>query len=119
MTDAIPIAVNLAVAGEERERESQRSYTALLPVEVGYYSRWDNQSSSIDDIWDGLDQDLERMIANVESNDDTEYQGTNHTISLEKIVLAPYEDQKDETFVGLTLIKRMATLYYNVLPYGT
>ena len=73
----------------------------------------------MDGIWSNISADLERMKSNVESNDDTEYGGTNHTISLGKIAFSSYEDQKDETFVGLTLIKRVMTLTYNILPYGT
>src|SRR5882762_9372574 len=92
---------------------------AIVPIAVGYYSRWDDRNETIDAIWDDLDTDIERMCANVESNDDTEYQGTNHTISLDKISLSSYEDQKDETFVGLTLVKRVMTLTYTVLPYGS
>jgi hypothetical protein len=119
MTDAIPIAVNMSSGQQERSNEAQRAYSGIIPIEVGYYSRWDDRNDTIDAIWDGLDVDIERMAANVESNDDTEYGGTNHTISLEKIAFSSYEDQKDETFVGLTLIKRVMTLTYNVLPYGT
>jgi hypothetical protein len=119
MTDALPIAVNIFSDVQERVPEAQSAYGAIVPIAVGYYSRWDDRNETIDAIWDDLDTDIERMAANVESNDDTEYGGTNHTISLEKIAFSSYEDQKDETFVGLTLIKRVMTLTYNVLPYGT
>ena len=119
MNDAIPIALLLSSGVQEYSNEAQRAYIGIVPINVGYYSRWDDQDQDVDGIWSNISADLERMKSNVESNDDTEYGGTNHTISLGKIAFSSYEDQKDETFVGLTLIKRVMTLTYNILPYGT
>jgi len=118
MADGVTVAVNMSSGNQERTCEAYRAYAGVTIIEVGYYSKWDTQIQDIDALWASLDDDLERMAANVESNDATEYGGTNHTISLQKITFDPYEGQFDVSFPQITLIKRCMKLIYNVLPYG-
>lgn len=112
------IAVNLSAGQQSYSLEAQRSYSGTLDIEVAYYSKWSGLVEDLDTIFAGIAADLERMKANVEENDATEYGGTNHTIGIEKIVLSPYEGQLDDILPGLSLIKRTMTLTYNILPYG-
>jgi hypothetical protein len=117
MIDGITIAVNMSSGNQERTHEAQRAYAGLTTIEVSYYSKWDTQVQDIDALWASMDDDLERMAANVESNDTTEYSGTNHTISLQKITFDPYEGTFDVSLPQITLIKRCMKLVYSILPY--
>lgn len=112
-----PIAVNMMSKGQSYHRSSQRTYTGLVDVAIDYYSRWDEQDSTIDAIWASIALDLERIKANIESNDSLMYGQTNYAISVPSLYLTEYEGEYDKTFPGLTLIHRMLTLKVNVLPY--
>jgi hypothetical protein len=114
-TSAVNITANTL---QEYSLEAQRSYSGLLAIDVSYYTKWTGQNEDIDIQWSEICTDLERMKANVEEQDATEYSGTNHTISLEKIALSPYDAQFDDSIPGITPIKRVMTLTYNLLPYG-
>lgn len=119
MTDAIPYAVNMSSGSQERVIEGERAYSGTTDIEVAYYSKWNNNISDIDAIWATMDDDLERIAANIESNDATDYGGTNHTLGLAKIAFDPYEGTLDVTFPQAVLIKRALKLTYNILPYGS
>lgn len=118
MIDGISIAVNMSSGNQERILEAYRAYGGQTTIEVAYYSKWDTTIQDIDALWATMDDDLERMSANVESNNVTEYYGTNHTISLQKITLDPYEGQLDTSLPQITLVKRCMKLAYSILPYG-
>lgn len=118
MIDSVPIAVNMSAGNQDRYDEAQRAFAGVTTIEVAYYSKWDTQVKDIDALWTAMDDDLERMAANVESNNATEYNGTNHTIGLQKITFDPYEGVFDTSIVQITLIKRCMKLVYNVLPYS-
>jgi len=117
MTAAIPIAVNLSSGHQTYQRSSQRTYVGILDATVSYYSRWDDQDSTIDAIRANIALDLERMKSNAETNDSLEYNGTNYAISIPTISLSPYDAEYDRTFSGLTLVYRTMTLGINILPY--
>ena len=118
MDDMFTIAVNMSSGNQERTLEAQRAYAGQTIIEVAYYSKWDTQVQDIDALWASLDDDLERMAANVESNNVTEYYGINHTINLQKITFEPYEGTFDISLPQITLIKRCMKLTYAILPYG-
>jgi hypothetical protein len=112
-------AVNISASTpQEYALEAQRSYSGLLTIDVSYYTKWTGNNEDIETQWADISADLERMKANIEEQDATEYQGTNHTISLEKIALSPYNEQFDDSVPGITPIKRVMTVTYNILPYG-
>jgi hypothetical protein len=110
-------AINMSSGLQEHVPEGQFAFSATLDINVEYCSKWSGQFEELDDIWKNAAADLERMKANIQENDDTHYGGTNHTIGLAKLVLSPYEGLLDDTFPGLSLIKRTMTLSYNIMPY--
>jgi len=116
--DTPTIAVNLSSGQQTYSLEAERAYEGSIDVDVNYYSKWSGLVEDLDTIYANIAADLERLKANIESNDATEYGGTNHTISIEKIVLSPYDGMLDDALPGLSLIKRIMTITYNVLPYG-
>lgn len=79
--------------------------------------RWDDQDSTIDNIWATIAADLELLKANLEDNDSTAYGGTNQTMSVPQILLDPYEAEFDKSFQGLSLVFRRMIIVYNLLPY--
>jgi len=112
-------AVNISASTpQEYTLEAQRSYSGLLAIDVSYYKKWTGNVEDIDTQWSEICTDLERMKANIEEQDAIEYSGANHTISLEKIAISPYDAQFDDSIPGITPIKRVMTLTYNLLPYG-
>lgn len=116
--DAPTMAVNISAGQQSYSLEAYRAYSGLIAIEVGYYSKWSGQLEDLDAIYANIAADLERMKANIESNDATEYSGANHTIGLAKIALSAYDGQLDDVLPGLSLVKRTMTLTYNILPYG-
>lgn len=117
MNATYPIAVNIISGNQSYFRASQRTYSGILGIEINYYSRWDEQDNTIDLIWKGIATDLERMKANIESNDSLVYGGANYAISVPSIHLSSYEGEYDRTFPGLTLVYRTMSLTVNALPY--
>lgn len=110
-------AVNLSAGQQIHTPEGNPAYGATLDIDVNYYSKWSGQIEDLDAIFADIATDLERMKSNIQENDQTEYGGTNHTIGLAKVVLSPYDGQLDDALPGLSLIKRIMTLSYNILPY--
>lgn len=116
----VPIAVNISSGiPQEYTPEAQDAFIGLISIDISYYSKWSGQDEDIDTLWSDISADLERMKSNIEDNDQTEYQGTNHTINLGKTALSPYDEMLDDTIPGLSLIKRVMTLSYDILPYGS
>ena len=117
LTQTSPIALHLSAGHQSYGRRGQRVFAGSLSIYDDYYSRWDDQANTIDAIWASIAADLELIKANLEDNDSTAYNSTNQTMSIPQIVLAPYEDQYDKTFPGLSLVYRRMTIVYNLLPY--
>ena len=118
LSQSTPKAVLLSSAPQSYQKAEQFGFDGQLLINVGYYARWDETPDTVDDIWKGIAADLERLKANAEDNDQIEYQGLNHTLSIAKMSLSSYEDMFDHTFQGLTLIHRTMSITYNLLPYG-
>jgi hypothetical protein len=94
-----------------------RTYGGVLEAIIEYCDRWDLQASTIDQIRANIASDLERMKANIETNDSLAYQGQNYAISIPRITLSPYMGEFDTQFPGLTLVCRTMSLTINILPY--
>jgi hypothetical protein len=84
---AVPYAVHLSSGKQEYSKEGAglRTYIGQFVAICEYCGRWDNQPDSIDAIRSTIAADLERIKANIESNDSNEpeklvparYVGTN------------------------------------------
>ncbi len=112
-----PKALHLSSGHQSYGRRGQSVFEGSLSIMADYYYRWDDQAQTIDNIWAIIAADIELIKANLEDNDNTAYGGTNQTMSIPQLVLAPYEDQYDKTFQGLSLVYRRMTIVYNLLPY--
>jgi hypothetical protein len=116
--DTPTIAVNLSAGQQIHTPEGQFAYGGTLDIDVNYYSKWSGLfDETLDAIYADIAADLERMKSNIQENDATEYGGTNHTIGLAKVTLSSYDGQLDDALPGLSLIKRVMTLSYNIMPY--
>jgi hypothetical protein len=118
LSQSSPIALHLSAGPQEYHNAELLGFDGQMLVYIDYFARWDEQISSIDALWASIAEDLERIKSNAEDNNATEYQGANHTMSIASMSLAPYEDQYDRTFQGLTLVYRRLSILYNLLPYG-
>lgn len=118
MTAALPYAVHLS-AGPQRFMKAggPRAYDGAITVILEYCGRWDEQAASIDSIRATEDADIERMKANLESNDDIIYGGTGYAIATPQIALSPYKGSLNTDIPGLTLVERVLTAQVNILPY--
>lgn len=118
MTAAQPYALHLS-GGSQRfsYNGGPRNRDGQVSAIVEFCARWDTQPSSVDAIRATLDADIERMKANIESNDSLELNSMAHIVSIPAIALNDYKGEYDTQFPGLTLIQRVMTLGIQVLPY--
>jgi hypothetical protein len=119
MTAAIPYAVHLSSGkqGYSKQGAGLRTYIGSLVCLVEYCARWDEQQSSIDAIRKTIAADLERIKANLESNDSMAYQGQAYTISIPSMTLSDYKGTLNYEFPGLTLVERVLPITVEILPY--
>ncbi len=120
MTAALPYAVHLS-AGPQRFVKSggPRAYEGSMQMILEYCARWDEQQASIDSIRQTEDDDIERMKANLESNDDIVYGGTGYAMATPQIALSPYKGTLNTDIQGLTLVERVMTAQIAILAYDT
>lgn len=110
-------AIHIEAGPQHYHKNSLRTYMGGLETIIQYYDRWDQQPSSIDTIRANIALDLERVKANIESNDSLSYGGTAYAISVPDMALSPYKGEIDTQFPGLTLVFRELHLTINILPY--
>lgn len=118
MTASQPYAVHLS-AGPQRFAKAggPRAYEGSMQLVLEYCARWDEQQASIDSIRQTEDDDIERMKANLESNDDIVYGGQGYAIATPQIALSPYKGTLNTDIQGLMLVERVMTAQINILPY--
>lgn len=121
MTAAIPYAVHLSSGKQTYSKEGAglRTYIGAFTFMIEYCARWDEQPASIDSIRATIAADLERIKANIESNDSLAYQGQAYSVSIPSMQLSDYRGTLNADFPGLTLVERTLTGIANVLPYDT
>lgn len=119
MTPALPYALHLSSGKQRYAKNSTFEWLGQLEVLAEYVARWDEQASSIDTIRSTIAADLERLKANLETNDALVYQGADFTISVPTMQLSDYKGTLDGTFPGLTLVERTLSFQVNILPYLT
>jgi hypothetical protein len=95
----------------------KNQYEAQVPVIVTYYDRWDRNPSTIDALHIAMRQDLERMKANLETNQGLVYQGSYHSMAIPTIKIGAYSEELDNTMPTVTLVKCPMTITVNSLPY--
>ena len=119
MTAAIPYAINLSSGrqGYSKPGAGLRTYIGSLVAICEYCGRWDENPASIDSIRATIAADLERIKANLESNDSMAYQGAAYTIAIPSMTLSPYQGTLNAEYAGLTLVERTLTMTFEILPY--
>lgn len=111
-------AANFRYGRQTRQRNSRSSYLSTTAVVLDLYDRWSNDSTLQTAIRKHLYDDLERMAANLESNDSLTIGGSVYAISLAGLEMGDDSGIFDndllqaETAICVTL-----TATYNVLPY--
>lgn len=118
MTATVPYAVHLSSGKQSYRKNSLRTYDGSFEALIEYCGRWDDQPTSIDAIRATIAADLERLKANLETNDSLSYGGQAYAISLPSMTLSDYKGELDTTFPGLTLVSRTLSVMVNVLPYA-
>jgi hypothetical protein len=116
MLGAFP-AIHMNVGKTIFTRNSQRTYMAVYNVQIQYYDRWDQQPSTFDQIRSNIAVDLERIKANIESNDSLTYGTTAYAVSIPRFELSAYSTELDTRLPGASLVSRTLTAFVNVLPY--
>lgn len=118
MTAALPYAVHLS-SGKQRygKMGGPKSFGGAFEAIIEYCARWDDQPSSLDTIRATIAADLERMKANLESNESLAFGGQAFAISLPTMQLSDYKGELNADFPGLTLVERTLSVMVDVLPY--
>jgi len=110
-------AVHLYTGKQHYLRDSRSTYIGTMEAVVEYYDRWDSQPNTIDTVRAAIAADLERMKANVESNEQLTIGITSYTVGILKEMLSPYPGEFDRNFPGLHLVYRTFTITFNILPF--
>jgi hypothetical protein len=118
MTAALPYAVHLS-SGKQRYGKigGPKSFGGAFEAIIEYCARWDDQPSSLDTIRATIAADLERMKANLESNESLAFGGAAYAISLPTLQLSDYKGELNYDFPGLTLVERTLSVMVDMLPY--
>jgi hypothetical protein len=110
-------AMNLK-SGKQQYKRIGEEWAGTLETIGTYYDRWDTQSITFDVIWAGICADLERVAANLQSNDSLTNSGAFYTVSMAEMTFSDYAKEVDNATVpGLTLVKRDLVCVWNVLPF--
>lgn len=117
MNAQLPYAIHLSSGKQSYTKDGARTYDGQMMAIIEYCGRWDEQPSSIDTIRAVIATDLERIKANLESNDSLSYGGTAYAISVPSMQLSDYKGTLNGEFPGLTLVERVLTVMINILPY--
>ncbi len=110
-------AVNLTTGPQTFTLATYRGYEGLISVQVAYYDRWNESPQTIDAIRRALDDDLERIRANLESAQTLVANGQALTVAMPHLTIGPDKAELDQTFPGITMVYRTLTASYVVLPY--
>lgn len=117
MTPALPYAAHLSSGKQRYAKNSTFEWLGQFEAIIEYCARWDEQASSIDNIRSTIAADLERIKANIESNDALVYGGADFTISVPTMHLSDYRGTLNGDFPGLTLVERTLSMQVLILPY--
>jgi hypothetical protein len=118
MSAAFPYALHIESGRSHFIKEGgPKVYIGTLEIIFTYCGRWDDQASSIDAIWQTMDDDLERLKANLESNDSVQYGNAAFTVSVPSIGVDPYRGSLNTEYPGLTLVERKFTAMAGIAPY--
>lgn len=111
-------AMNVRYGPQKRVRESRSSYISTTTVILDLYDRWTANSQLQTTIRKNLFDDLERMAANLESNDSLTTGGQPYVVSIADLDLGDDQGIIDHDLLqGEGAIFVTLTVTFNVLPY--
>ncbi|MDE3097719.1 MAG: hypothetical protein KGK07_17165 [Chloroflexota bacterium] len=108
--------VLLSGAQQATVRQSWRAYDGQFVANVDYFDEWPASATTYDAKRAAIAADLERIKANIESNDSLTQNGQYYTISALRFTLSPYEGML-KSYDAITLVYRRLAVVFNVLPY--
>ncbi len=89
---------------------SRSTYNGLVDISIAYYDRWDKQPQTLDQVYANVALDLERMRANIESNDRAVIGGFTAIERIQRIIVSPYYGELDHSIPDVPLVVRTLTL---------
>ena len=111
-------AVNLRAGTQHRRRNSRSTYTGTITLIADYYDRWTTTPETQAQVRANIALDLERMAANLESNDTLTLGASLYVVTLEDLSLSDDNGIFDDQLLqGERAIYRSLTAIYCVLPY--
>lgn len=111
-------ALVLEAMPQRTVRQGWRTWQNELLARAVYLDRWDQQNSTLDQIWQNLDLDLHRMKSNIEDNPTLTVGGVVHALKINKIELSAYAAQKDDRF-ALVAMRRTMTCNIHLPLYNS
>lgn len=107
----------LSTGKQQTNLAGKNQYEAQVIVNAIYYNRWDRNPTAIDALHIAMREDLERMKANLETNQGLVYQGSYHSMAIPSIEIGAYDEELDDKMPSVTLVKCPMTITINSLPY--
>ena len=108
--------VLLSAGQQSYVRQSRRTFDGQLVVNVDYYATWPESSNTYDTIRANVAADLERIKANIESNDSLTQNGVDYAISTARYTLSPYEGTLKQYGATIYVYRRLSVVF-SILPY--
>ena len=109
-------AVNLRMGAQTRSRISRTTFAATVDVWVEYFDKWDQTTTTLEQISRNIGDDLERMAANLETNETLTNGGFAYTVALPVMVMS--DDHPFMESLGAEEIPfRTLKVTCHVLPY--
>lgn len=111
-------AALLSADSQDYSRAARAHWFGALTLHLDYYDRYDQRPDELDDIRAAIAADLERIKANIESNDALAQNNTAYTISSYRHSLSPYQGFMRDVN-DMQLVYRRYTVSFNLLPYDS
>ena len=103
-------AVLLSSRDQTYMLRSRSTYGGLVDIIVAYYNRWDSQPQTLDSVYASVSADLERIRANIESNDNAVVNNVVAIEAIRSIKVSPYYGEIDHSIPDIPLVVRTLTL---------
>lgn len=111
-------AVNLTTGVQKFARTSSHMYAGMVVVNVGYYNRWlENDQQTMDQIIQDMEDDLERIRANLESNETLAMGAVEYAVSIPGFSVTADKGEQDLTFPSTPMLYRTLMATINILEY--
>src|SRR5258708_7459318 len=103
-------AVLLSSKDQVYAYRSRSTFTSLVDITVAYYNGWDAQPQTLDSVYAAVSADIERIRANIESNDNAVINGFVAIEAIRSIKVSPYYGEVVHTIPDIPLVVRTLTL---------